>query len=94
MLLIIRGNVYKKVYNGAVMNNLMNKMLAVYVLGEESFVYHVHPNEPDTEESITEEDISTFVFSHWRVGLLRRTWMFMSGWAKLIILRPSIPWSG
>ena len=29
MLLIIRGNVYKKVYNGAVMNNLMNKMLAV-----------------------------------------------------------------
>ena len=36
MLLIIRGNVYKKVYNGAVMNNLMNKMLAVqgqYLLG-------------------------------------------------------------
>jgi len=30
MLLIIRGNVYKKVYNGAVMNNIMNKMLAVY----------------------------------------------------------------
>ena len=29
MLLIIRGNVYKKVYNGTVMNNLMNKMLAV-----------------------------------------------------------------
>ncbi len=29
MLLIIRGNVYKKVYNGAAMNNLMNKMLAV-----------------------------------------------------------------
>ena len=31
MLLIIRGNVYKKVYNGAVMNNIMNKMLAVNV---------------------------------------------------------------
>lgn len=29
MLLIIRGNVYKKAYNGAVMNNLLNKMLAV-----------------------------------------------------------------
>ena len=29
MLLIIGGNVYKKVYNGTVMNNLMNKMLAV-----------------------------------------------------------------
>ncbi len=32
MLLIIRGNVYKKVYNGAVMNNLMNKMLAVHAI--------------------------------------------------------------
>ena len=31
MLLIIRGNVYKKVYNGSVINNLMNKMLAVYM---------------------------------------------------------------
>ncbi len=29
MLLMVRGNVYKKVYNGTVMNNLMNKMLAV-----------------------------------------------------------------
>ena len=35
MLLIIRGNVYKKVYNGTVMNNLMNKMLAVKLLGFE-----------------------------------------------------------
>ena len=29
MLLIIRGDVYKKVYNSSVMNNLMNKMLAM-----------------------------------------------------------------
>jgi len=27
--LTFRGNVYKKVYNGAVMNKIMNKMLAV-----------------------------------------------------------------
>lgn len=33
-----------------------------YVLGEESFVYYVHMNEPDIEECITEEDISTFIF--------------------------------
>ena len=33
-----------------------------YVLGEESFVYYVHLSESDTEESITKEDISTFVF--------------------------------
>ena len=33
-----------------------------YVLGEESFVYYVHLNKPNTDESITEEDISTFVF--------------------------------
>jgi len=37
MLLIIRGNVYKKVYNGAVMNNLMNKMLAVLW-----YLSHIH----------------------------------------------------
>jgi hypothetical protein len=33
-----------------------------YALSEESFVYYVHLNESHTEESITEEDISTFVF--------------------------------
>lgn len=33
-----------------------------YVLGEESFVYYVHMNEPNIEECITEEDISTFIF--------------------------------
>ena len=30
--LTFRGNVYKKVYNGAVMNKIMNKMLAVILL--------------------------------------------------------------
>ena len=33
-----------------------------YVLDKESFVYYVHLNKPDTDKSITEEDISTFVF--------------------------------
>ncbi len=33
-----------------------------YALDNESFVYHVHLNEPDTDESITKEDISDFVF--------------------------------
>ena len=47
MLLIIRGNVYKKVYNGAVMNNLMNKMLAVKSHGKAN----------DLMQSISREDI-------------------------------------
>ena len=33
-----------------------------YLRSKESFVYYVHLNESHTEESITEEDISTFVF--------------------------------
>jgi len=33
-----------------------------YVLNKESFMYHVHLNKPNTEESITEEEISKFVF--------------------------------
>ncbi len=33
-----------------------------YVLDKESFVYYVHLNKPDTDESITKEDISTFIF--------------------------------
>ena len=33
-----------------------------YVRSKESFVYYVHLNESHTEESITKEDISTFVF--------------------------------
>ncbi len=43
MLLIIRGNVYKKVYNGTVMNNLMNKMIFTMVqMGTSQSLAEVH----------------------------------------------------